>query len=284
MSYANWVKRRVAVAAAVAGVTVAAVWTVVAQAAPAKPAGPTGPPGPPGLAEQAEQAGQAQAIRLWLNLTPMPTGTVTTGTTPGGQQFVRIDSFGLTPGSAHAVTLGGKPIGTLTANGAGQAVTTFNVPAIRPCDRVWILNAGSGTSVIAVTPATTRISNGPYPLEAVEAGFPPGSLWGHATLVFDPAARTIAVTVTATGFTPGSHAAHIHLGSCSSQGAVKYMLRDFTADSLGNIDHETRVVTGVTALPAYGWYLNLHQGNRNNILNSSGQPTIFFRPLLCANV
>ena len=32
-----------------------------------------------------------------------------------------------------------------------------------------------------------------------------------------------------------------------------------------------------------GWYLNLHQGNSNNIL-SNGQPTINFRPLLCANI
>ena len=62
------------------------------------------------------------------------------------------------------------------------------------------------------------------------------------------------------------------------------MLMDFTADGNGNIDHETRVVTGVTTpLPATGWYLNLHQGDMNNIL-SNGQPTIKFRPLLCANI
>lgn len=30
-------------------------------------------------------------------------------------------------------------------------------------------------------------------------------------------------------------------------------------------------------------YLNIHQGNSNNIL-SNGQPTIYFRPLLCANI
>jgi hypothetical protein len=52
----------------------------------------------------------------------------------------------------------------------------------------------------------------------------------------------------------------------------------------GNINNETRVVTCVTTpLPATGWYLNVHQGNSNNIL-SNGQPTIFFQPLLCANL
>ena len=43
-----------------------------------------------------------------------------------------------------------------------------------------------------------------------------------------------------------AHAAHIHIGSCQSQGAVKYMFIDFIADSHGNIHNQTRVVTGVT--------------------------------------
>jgi hypothetical protein len=30
-------------------------------------------------------------------------------------------------------------------------------------------------------------------------------------------------------------------------------------------------------------YLNIHQGNSRDILRN-GQPTIFFRPLLCANI
>ncbi len=47
---------------------------------------------------------------------------------------------------------------------------------------------------------------------------------------------------------------------------------------------QTRTVTGVTGpVPSTGWYLNLHQGNSNTIL-SNGQPTIAFRPLLCANI
>jgi hypothetical protein len=38
-----------------------------------------------------------------------------------------------------------------------------------------------------------------------------------------------------------------------------------------------------TPLPASGLYLNLHQGNNNNIL-ANGSPTISFRPLLCGNI
>ena len=81
-----------------------------------------------------------------------------------------------------------------------------------------------------------------------------------------------------------AHAAHIHDGSCMSQGPVQYMLMDFMANSQGQIVNQTRTVTGVTsAIPATGLYLNLHQGNSNNIL-ANGAPTINFRPLLCAGI
>jgi hypothetical protein len=38
-----------------------------------------------------------------------------------------------------------------------------------------------------------------------------------------------------------------------------------------------------TPVPTTGWYLNLHQGDMNNIL-ANGQPTLNFRPLLCADL
>ena len=94
----------------------------------------------------------------------------------------------------------------------------------------------------------------------------------------------LTITISAGGLTPGLHAAHIHVGSCASQGGVLYMLMDLKADSAGNISAQTRTILGVNApLPATGWYLNLHQGNSNTIL-SNGMPTIAFRPLLCQNV
>ena len=62
------------------------------------------------------------------------------------------------------------------------------------------------------------------------------------------------------------------------------MLMDFMANARGQINGEVRTVTRVTMpMPATGWYLNLHQGTSNNIL-ANGQPTVNFRPLLCANI
>jgi Cu/Zn superoxide dismutase len=51
------------------------------------------------------------------------------------------------------------------------------------------------------------------------------------TLVDNRSAQTITVTLTASGLTPGAHAAHIHAGFCDSQGPVQYLLMDFTANS-----------------------------------------------------
>jgi hypothetical protein len=122
------------------------------------------------------------------------------------------------------------------------------------------------------------------PVEVTPSGTSYGTPAGKATLVYDQAAQTLTVTVTASGLAPGTHAAHVHLGSCQSQGGVQYMLMDLVANSQGKIVNQSRTITGVTTpIPPTGWYLNLHQGNSNTIL-SNGQPTIFFRPLLCANI
>ncbi|SOD75035.1 hypothetical protein SAMN05892883_4236 [Jatrophihabitans sp. GAS493] len=80
------------------------------------------------------------------------------------------------------------------------------------------------------------------------------------------------------------HAAHIHTGTCTTQGPPVYMLSDLTADSHGDITNQTRTITGVTTgPPSSGWYLNIHRGDSNSIL-TNGQPALSFRPLLCTNI
>jgi hypothetical protein len=223
---------------------------------------------------------QGHVVIEHLVLGPMPEGTVTTG---GGA--VQVSAFGFTPGSSHAVVLKARSgtattIGTLTASGTGQVSTTF-MATVGGGARLEILDGGSGTAPIA----TAQLGEGSFRLlQAVEPGTP-GFLSGFATLVYDPGARILTVTLTASGLSPGGHAAHIHVGSCVNQGPVQYMLTDFTANRFGRVNHQTRVVTGVTsAPPASGWYLNVHQGTSATILDANGNPTIFFRPLLCADI
>jgi hypothetical protein len=236
-----------------------------------------------------------------LQLMSMPQGTATLGRDSEDDVDVTIDAFGLTPGSAHNVELvngaGGvvADFSMLTANTLGQADATLDsgYKGALGAWRVVILNGTAGDSVstepIAETspylpgmPGTTS-----YQLTAIEVGSDGtsfGTPAGSAVITYNPKAQTISVTVNASGVTPGPHAAHIHVGSCQSQGPVQYMLADFIANANGQIVHETRTVTDVTSpLPATGWYLNLHQGDMNNIV-SNGNPTINFRPLLCGNI
>jgi hypothetical protein len=235
----------------------------------------------------------------WVQLTPMPQGTVKLGWDRWGGVDATVNAYGLTPGSAHTVELvneDGREVasfGTLTANGVGQAWAKLDSKYTHDLDgsRVVILNGTAGDPVSAEPIAHTPwdVEGGhTYRLTSVEVsadGTRYGTPQGWASVTYNPYAKTISVTVNASGVTPGAHAAHIHIGSCASQGAVKYMLMDFTANDEGRINHETRTVTGVTTpLPASGWYLNLHQGNGNNIVDANGNPTINFRPLICGNI
>jgi hypothetical protein len=238
-----------------------------------------------------------RTVTLHLRLTPMPQGQIVLG--KGG---VDLAEYGFTPGSSHEVAVSflglEVPVGTLTASAVGAVNWSASLSTVTSAlarhgvrmdaqgatsasVQLVILNAGNGTPVIAETPALAGL--GRYPVHAVEPGW--GVIKsGSTTIVYNPAAKTISVTVNATGLTPGTHAAHIHVGSCQQQGAVAYMLMDFTANSHGVISNETRTVTGITTVElSGGWYLNLHQGNSSNIL-SNGQPTILFRPLECANI
>jgi len=241
------------------------------------------------------------ATRRSLDLQAMPAGQVTFGRGGGGQLSATLSVFGLTPGSSHPVQLigpSGAPVasfGALVAGTTGQVSQTLDsayAGSIPDGSRLVIRNGSQGGRVADERIARTGALNGARSgtmaaLRAVETG-PDGASHGtprgHATVSYDPAARTLTATVDASGLTPGPHAAHIHLGSCASQGGVAYMLMDLMANARGQIINQTRVISGVAGpMPATGWYLNLHQGDSQTILRN-GQPTIAFRPLLCSDI
>jgi Cu/Zn superoxide dismutase len=249
-----------------------------------------------------------------LTLAPMPTGSVTLHRDGDGSLTATVAVTGLTPGSSHTVEIDapgsdGTDSGSrvvhftspLTANAAGAANATLRAAeSVRslPYGSRFVIRLGTGntngtnTVTLAGEPIARsgRLTAEPWGeksnLTGIDVnvnGVNQGPLTGRATIAFDPAAHTLTVTLDATGLTPGAHAAHIHAGSCQSQGAVLYMLMDFQADAHGNVVDQTRTVTGVNSLPATGtWYLNVHQGDSNSIV-ANGAPALPFRPLLCAN-
>jgi Cu/Zn superoxide dismutase len=275
---------RITAAAAGAGVIAAAALAATAHAGPA---------------DAATSTPQQAALVTRVQLAPMPQGTVTFGRNGRGEVDVTVNASGLTPGSSHKVELAdehGRVITTfrpLTANSVGRArdetLDSGYLGALGAW-RVVIRNGTKGNPVSDERIARTSNYTGglhTYQLIAVEAG-PDGKSYGiprgSAVIAVNRDAQTISVTVNASGFTPGAHAAHIHVGSCLSQGPVQYMLMDFTANADGRIVDQTRVIRHVTTLlPSRGWYFNLHQGNMRNIL-ANGRPTINFRPLLCGDI
>ena len=236
-----------------------------------------------------------------LHLRAMPAGTVTFARKGHGRLTVHANMYGLTPGSSHNVNLviPGRlrtiRFGRLTANSVGQADSTLqsNFAGRLPRGSRLLVRMGVGVQggvarePIAQTRRLSRPGRSPHRLIAVEVssrGISYGTPRGRATISYSASRHTLTVTVHASGLTPGPHAAHVHLGSCWSQGPVRYMLKDLVANRQGTIVHAVRVFTNVTTpIPAHGWYLNVHQGNSSNIL-SNGQPTIFFRPLICADI
>jgi Cu/Zn superoxide dismutase len=275
---------RITATAAGAGVIAVAAWATTAHAGPA---------------DSATSTGQVSQVSTRVQLAPMPQGTVTFGRDANGEVDVTVTASGLTPGSSHTVELvngHGQVVTTfsrLTANSAGQArdeTLRSHYLGTLGSLRVVVRCGTAGNRVSAERIARTSGYTGgrrTYQLIPVEAG-PDGKSYGtpqgSAVIAYDRNTQTITVTVNASGFAPGAHAAHIHVGSCASQGPVQYMVRDFTANDKGQIVNQTRVITHViTPLPGRGWYFNLHQGNMGDIL-ANGRPTINFRPLLCGDI
>jgi hypothetical protein len=92
------------------------------------------------------------------------------------------------------------------------------------------------------------------------------------------AARVGVATVAAGVLAAGAFTLISSAGASPSSGAGIVTMHA----AAGRVSYGFRTLDD-TADPATGWYLNLHQGNSNNIV-ANGQPTVNFRPLLCANI
>jgi hypothetical protein len=107
---------------------------------------------------------------------------------------------------------------------------------------------------------------------------PEQSALGTAKLTLN--GNTLTVQLILGGLVPSStHMAHIHRGSCEAQGGVVYPLNPVVADTTGNGTSTTAINT-VNAIPATGWYVNVHLGaNAKDLSTQTGDD-----PLACGDV
>jgi Cu/Zn superoxide dismutase len=241
-----------------------------------------------------------------VHLGDQPSGTVTLSWDPQTKNVsAKMQMVGFTPASTHAMHIHQGscaaqgdvvvPFPDVTANDAGAIDTTVtsSQPSAAGLAAGTFLNihlapaaqmGGPGSlgytpiSCADITPAaSTAVTMAPPP----QAGQHPQ---GSATLTYDPAKKTLSVAATASGLVAASdHAVHIHLGSCESQGAVKYPLNDLVASPAGTAETTTVIQNVDQAPPASGWYFNVHLGSSSQI-EQNGQPTLYFAPIMCGNI
>lgn len=235
------------------------------------------------------------------HLTHQPTGTADLSWDPGSKTLtVKIALTGLAPNSTHPAHIhsgtcatGGTAIypfnPDLAADAKGNVTTTQtfqNVTGGIPSNG-WFINvhnAPGGDIYEKMDIACADIHN-PDPdtsvAESVHVDFargygPSQNSSGETTLAIRNG-NQLLVTITMTGLEPTSvHKAHIHSGSCQSQGGVVYPLTDVTADTAGNAT-STTTIANVSSIPTSGWYVNVHRG-----VNLASP--IDFDPIACGNV
>lgn len=262
-------------------------------------------PTQPSTSSQAT-ASRAAASPVNVPLGDQPSGTVTLSWDPQTKNVTaKLQLVGFTPGSSHAMHVHQGscaaqgdvlvPFPDVTANDGGAIDTTVtsSQPSAAGLAAGTFLNihlapaaqlGGPGSlgytpiSCADITPAaSTAVTMAPPP----QPGQRPQ---GSAKLTYDPAKKTLSVTATASGLVAGSaHAVHIHLGSCASQGAVKYPLNDLVASPTGTAETTTVIQNVDQAPPASGWYVNVHLGSSSQI-QQNGQPTLYFQPIICGNI
>lgn len=225
-----------------------------------------------------------------------PTGTANLDYAASSNRlYITISLTGLAPNSIHPTAIhygscqhsrGIKYVlHNLVADSQGQASATtiiYNVKGGIPATG-WAINVHNGpdlTTADQYTPIACADVNNPSNASNLLFLMGPTSganesASGLASLSLKTG--TLTVTLTVTGLVPGSsHAAHIHAGDCYNTQGVLYDLSPLVADATGNAS-ETVTFTGVTAIPASGWDINVHYST--DLSTQTG-----YNPILCGNV
>ena len=244
---------------------------------------------------------RSAATTATATLKHMPTGIATISWNPTSHALmVKISLIGLAPNSTHPayihrgscskqglivyplqnVVADARGVGTSTTTiknvtkvpATGWYVNIHNGPGLSPSDQFLPIVCGDIvlTHVSPASPLSLKI-----PLNSAPRASAGESANGMAQLTLS--GKTLTVRLTVSGLEPNSsHEAHIHSGSCASQGPVVYPLQTVTADASGHAN-VTTTIKNVTSIPSSGWYVHLH---RSTALSTQTG----FDPIACGDV
>ena len=247
----------------------------------------------------ANQGLEAQAT---LNHVPSGTGSLTWN---AASQTLTVTLWisGLSPNSSHPAHIhkgncnsDGDIVYSLNpvkadASGLGTSQTVISNDAKAIPQNSWYINVHNGGTgltpalqddpiacgnIVNNTPSTTQDQT----VQMVLAGTSTAeqSATGITKLSLD--GSTLTVQLVMGGLVPGSkHMAHIHAGSCESEGGVVYPLNTVVADANG-IGTSTTTINQVNTIPASGWYVNVHLGATMQDLGTQTGDD----PISCGNV
>lgn len=214
-------------------------------------------------------------------------------TLAGHKLIVAITLTGLAPNSTHPAHIHGMgncasnspviyPLKNVVAYTGGTASVTSTVEGVPSIPASgWYVNVHNGP---ALTPpdqfspiACGEVKGGSNEVTVpLQKGSGPSQA-ASGTAALSLAHGPLTVKITMSGLAPNSaHAAHIHVGSCTHQGAVVHPLTNVTADGDGNATSST-TVAGVTSIPSGQWYVNVH--GSTNVNTQTG-----FDPIACGSV
>ena len=137
----------------------------------------------------------------------------------------------------------------------GWYVNVHNGPGLSTDDQFLPIVCGD---VSNTNTSTTAAQSTSATLSAAPSASVGQSVTGMAQLTLS--GGTLTVKLTLSGLASNSmHPAHIHSGSCASQGAVVYPLTNVVADASGSAS-VTTTINNVSSIPSSGWYVNVHRG------------------------
>jgi Cu/Zn superoxide dismutase len=261
----------------------------------------SGPASSPTAASTSTSTSATTTTNASATLKHQPQGMATISWDPASKGLtVKISLTGLAPSSTHPAHIHSGscanqgavvyPLQNVVADahGVGTSTTTIkSVPNLLPSG--WYLNIHNGPNLtpsdqflpIACSDltfsniSTTSSLSVQVPLNAAPGSSEDQSASGMAQMTLS--GGTLTVKLTLSGLAPNSkHAAHIHSGSCESQGAVVYPLPTVVADASGNAS-ATDTIPNVSSIPSSGWYVNIHHST--DLSTQTG-----FDPIACGNV